>query len=183
MSDESRSEVISGDGPANHPAAFKPERARRRTLPAVAVVVLGAVMALGGCTGTDAAGEHKAAATPAGLSATVDIYSGRPNPHLTIGADAAGALTQAVDKLAKSLADPPAETGLGFRGVDVAGLPTRHGAASTARVTAHEVTMDVGGTSVRLADPDSTALKVIIDSAESQVDTAVLESLRDALTT
>ena len=140
-------------------------------------------MTLGGCSGTDPGAGQTSAASPAGLSATVDIYSGRPNPKMTLAADRAGALTQAVDKLAKSLADPPAETGLGFRGVDVAGLPTRHGAASTARVTAHEVTLDVGGTPVRLADPDSTALKVIIESAESQVDTAVMEALRDALTT
>ena len=43
MSDKTTPDVESGYGAASHRTAFKPERARRRTLPAVAVVVLAAV--------------------------------------------------------------------------------------------------------------------------------------------
>ncbi|MFD9944441.1 hypothetical protein ACFWYW_20960 [Nonomuraea sp. NPDC059023] len=141
------------------------------------LAVLGVSLSMFACGNSGAQGGSPSVAT-------VDIYSGRPNPSWTLDKSARSAVVAAVDGLRVDEGlKPPDEGRLGFRWIEVTGLDTSHGRVARAKVAPRVVALEMSADrrTVLLADPESRTLQELLRHAAGHVDADVLNLIRQQI--
>ncbi|NOG70426.1 hypothetical protein [Roseicella sp. DB1501] len=112
------------------------------------------------------------------LEIEIDLYSGRPNPRVTLAPATAVELSRRLAALPPSPAIGANEPGLGYRGLLVTGLPE----AAELRIAAGQVTLrDPAGHASARTDPDRALEYWLIETISAAAPSKLPPELRDAL--
>ncbi|WP_283135071.1 hypothetical protein [Rhizohabitans arisaemae] len=141
------------------------------------LAVVGVSLSMLACGNSGAQGDSPSVAT-------VEIYSGRPNPKWTLDQSARSAVVKALDGLpvGRQLKSPDASK-LGFRWIEVSNLDTSHGRVTRAKVTPRVVALELSADrrTVLLEDSQSRTLQELLRLGAGRVDADVLNLIRQQI--
>lgn len=111
--------------------------------------------------------------------ATLDIFSGRPNPRWQIDdADTTAILAQLAQLAPASKGFTPVNK-LGYRGFIIELTNSATGEASTISVYRQSVVKRAGGVAVVYDDPSSAIEKILVSSAQKHTEPAVYQAISE----
>ncbi|MCP2259810.1 hypothetical protein LX15_003519 [Streptoalloteichus tenebrarius] len=110
----------------------------------------------------------------------VDLYSGRPNPRLPLGGEAAAELVRRLAALSSTAHGSPA-TGLGYRGIRIVNESDEHPFAEVVVSRGVVVVRDRQGGERRLGDPDRALESWLVDVVAAGLEPDTARYVREEL--